>query len=254
MSHVLKINYLILSYLIANSFAEQYELLYNSVFSDPSRLLNLYNDIIVRINTVCMSDNYSCGTFNDHSILYDNVYNAIRSLQSGKSDGVDIYSDNLKNASHHFIECMMYLFNSIMSHGCIPESFLFATVLSLPKNSRLDLKNSNNYRAISLSSVFGKVFDKIVIEKQFEQLSTSRLQFGYKRNSSTVMYTTMLVETIEYYVSNGSAAFVLYIDASKAFDRVCYSKLFNVLQAQEVCHLILRTLFFLILTCILSLL
>ena len=104
------------------------------------------------------------------------------------------------------------------------------------------LKNSNNYRAISLSSVFGKVFDKI-IEKQFEQLSTSGLQFGYKRNSSTVMCTTMLLETIEYYVSNGSAAFVLYLDASKAFDRVCHSKLFNVLQAQGVCLLILRALF-----------
>ena len=120
-------------------------------------------------------------------------------LQSGKSDGVDdIYSDNLKNASHHFIECIMYLFNSIMSHGCIPGSFLFAIILPLPKNSRLDLKNSNNYRAISLSSVFGKVFDKIIIEKQFEQLSTSGLQFGYKRNSSTVMCTTMLLKTIEY--------------------------------------------------------
>ena len=101
-------------------------MLYNSVISDPSRLLNIYNDIIVSINTI----------FNDHSISYDNVYNAIRSLQSGKSDGVyDIYSDNLKNASHHFIECIMYLFNSIMSHGCIPESFLFATILPLPKNS-----------------------------------------------------------------------------------------------------------------------
>ena len=182
-----------------------------------------------------MSDNYSCGTFNDHSISYDNLYNAIRSLQSGKSDGVDDkYSDNLKNASHNFIECIMYLFNSIMSHGCIPESFLFATVLPLPKNSRLDLNNSNNYRAISLSSVFGKVFDKIIIEKQFEQLSTSGLQFGYKRNSSTVMCTTMLLETIEYYVSNGSAAFVLYIDASKAFDRVCHSKLFKDIQLHSI--------------------
>ena len=56
---------------IANSFAEQYELLYNNVISDPSRLLNIYNDIIVSINTVCMGDNYSCGTFNDHSISYD---------------------------------------------------------------------------------------------------------------------------------------------------------------------------------------
>ena len=85
-------------------------------------------------------------------------------MQSGKSDGVDdIYSDNLKNASHHFIACIMYFFNSIMSHGCIPENFLFATVLPLRKNSRLDLKNSSNYRAISLSSVFGKYLTRLLL-------------------------------------------------------------------------------------------
>ena len=57
------------------------------------------------------------------------------------------------------------------------------------------------------------------------------------------MCTTMLSETIEYYVSNNSHAFVLYIDASKAFDRVCHSKLFDVLQAQGMCPLIFRALF-----------
>ena len=41
----------------------------------------------------------------------------------------------------------------------------FATVVPLPKNSRLDLKNPGNYIAISLSSIFGKVFDKIIIEE-----------------------------------------------------------------------------------------
>ena len=70
----------------------------------------------------------------------NNVNNAMRSLQSGKFDGVDdIYSNNRKNGSHHFVECSLYLFNSIMSHGCIPESFLFATVLPLPNISKLDI-------------------------------------------------------------------------------------------------------------------
>ena len=75
-----------------------------------------------------------------------------------------------------------------MSHGCIPKSCLFATVLPLPKSPRLDLKNPGNYRAIALSSVLGNVFDKIIIDKQSAQLSTSDLQFGYKRNSSTGMW------------------------------------------------------------------
>ena len=58
---------------IANSFAEQCQLLYTSVISDPSRLLNIYNVIIASISTVCMTDNHSCGTFNDHSISYGTI-------------------------------------------------------------------------------------------------------------------------------------------------------------------------------------
>ena len=50
------------------------------------------------------------------------------------------------------------------------------------------------------------------------------------------MCTTMLSETIEYYVSKNSHAFVLYMDASKAFDRLCHSKLFDVLQARGMCQ------------------
>ena len=40
-----------------------------------------------------------------------------------------------------------------------------------------------------------------------------------------------------------SAVCGLYSDASKAFDRVYHSKLFNVLQAQGKCPLILSALF-----------
>ena len=58
---------------------------------------------------------------------------------------------------------------------------------------------NKNYSAIALSSVFGKNFDKIVIEKQVEQLGTSELQFGYKTKRSTVMCSAALTETIEYY-------------------------------------------------------
>ena len=51
-------------------------------------------------------------------------------------------------------------------------SFLSSTIIPIRKNQRLDLKNSENYRAIAPSSVFGKILDKIVIEKQVEQLGT----------------------------------------------------------------------------------
>ena len=144
-----------------------------------------------------MSNKHSCGSCYDHIVYHINVVNAIRSLCAGKSDGVvDIFSDNLKRATDRFIDYIVSLFNSILSYECVPISFLSSTIIPIPKNPRLVLKNLENYRTIALSSVCGQFFDKIVIEKQVEQLGTSELQFGYKTKSSTA-----LTETIEYYVS-----------------------------------------------------
>ena len=59
---------------------------------------------------------------------------------------------------------------------------------------------------------------------------TSDHQFGFKPNSSTVLCTTMLVETVQYYDENGrQPVYVLQLDATKAFDKVSYSRLCNVL-------------------------
>lgn len=229
---------------IANSFAVQYAHLYSSVTSDSATMYNICNCIDTRINNVCLSNSCTCGLFTTHAIKYDNVNNAIRSLRTGKNDGVDqICSDNFKHASDLFVEYIVYLYNSMLYHNCVPPSFLRATVIPIPKSQRLDLSNSGNYRAIALSSIFSKILDKVIIQCQFEQFVTSNLQFGYKCHSSTNMCTTMLTETIEYYVNNNSSVFVLLIDASKAFDRICHSKMFDLLLSRNVCPLILRFLF-----------
>ena len=47
------------------------------------------------------------------------------------------------------------------------------------------------------------------------------------------MCSTLLVETVEYDVSNNSSVYVLLIDASKASDRMCDSKLFDVLETYK---------------------
>ena len=68
------------------------------------------------------------------------VVNAIRSLCAGKSDEVeDICSDNLKRAADRFIDYIVFLFNSILSLGCVLISFLSSTIIPIPKNQRLDL-------------------------------------------------------------------------------------------------------------------
>ena len=59
------------------------------------------------------------------------------------------------------------------------------------------------------------------------------------------MCSTLLIESIQYFVKIQSPGYVLFIDASKAFDRVCHSYLFNILEehVHYVCPLIRRLLF-----------
>ena len=52
----------------------------------------------------------------------------------------------------------------------------------------------------------------------------------------------ILKETIAYYVRNQSSVFCTFLDASKAFDRVQYSKLFRLLIKRKLPVVIIRVL------------
>ncbi len=91
------------------------------------------------------------------------------------------------------------------------------------------LNNSDNFRAITLSSTLCKILDFVILTKESDNLCSSNLQFRFKPGASTSLCTRMVQETISYYVNNGSNVYGLMLDASKAFDYVNYSKLFRIL-------------------------
>ena len=65
-------------------------------------------------------------------------------------------------------------------------------------------------------------------------LSTTDNQFGFKAGHSTDQCSFLLKQTASYFVTHGSSVHAVFLDASKAFDRVLHMKLFEKLIQRKV--------------------
>ena len=133
-------------------------------------------------------------------------------------------------------------FNAMLRHGVAPEDLLLGTMFPLIKNSRGNAQNSDNYRAITIGTCFSKLFELIILTKQSHVFHTGELQFGFKEKSSPVMCSFVAQEVINHYVSNDSNVYTVLLDASKAFDRLNFIKLFKKLISKNMCPLVIRLL------------
>ena len=89
------------------------------------------------------------------------------------------------------------------------------------------------------------VLDYIIIDNQKLALQTSDYQFGFKSKPSTVLCTTMVTKTIQYYTEIGcKGVYLLLLDASKAFGKVVFAMLFNELIKNNVCTKIIKLLLY----------
>ena len=114
-------------------------------------------------------------------------------LNRQKSDGMrGTYSDHFIYAPHRLTVLLTMLINVMFMHGHMADELLSSVLVSIPKDARGSLTNSDNYRAIALFSAIGKVIDMLVIERCSEQLMTSSSQFAFKSNHSTSMCTNVV--------------------------------------------------------------
>jgi len=87
----------------------------------------------------------------------------------------------------------------------------------------------NNYRGITLSLIFGKLCDLIVLAHYNDRLVCCDTQFGFRAKRSTGMRTMTVKEAISHSVAGGSQVICTFINATKAFDKIEYGKLFNLM-------------------------
>jgi len=227
---------------ICNLFQCKYQELYNSVSYDVNDMENLLSDVCIDIDCKCRVGQCSCS----HEENFMNprlVRDAVKNLKCNKNDGVlPIVTDHFKNACFDLYVHMSILFTLMLEHSYAPSDMLISSLIPIPKSNRKSLCDSNNYRSIALSSLACKVLDNIILKRNINVLQTSPLQFGFKKQHSTTSCTFLMKEIVNHYVNNGSPVYITMLDATKAFDRVHFVKLFCMLRKRNICPRLLKLL------------
>ncbi len=226
---------------IADLFADKFHNLYNSVSYNEADMDILKNDIDNMINVRCTRTSHC--THLTHGIIANDVIAALKRLKHDKKDGAsEVVSEHLIYSCRCVSVHLSLLFTTMLRHSLTPDGMLNGTMVPIPKRRWTNLSSSDNFRAITLSSIFCKLLDVIILTKEEAHLCTSILQFGFKQGSSNSLCTARGQETISYYVHNGSNVYGLMLDDSKAFDHVNYCKLFRILLEKKLCPLYCRLL------------
>ena len=84
----------------------------------------------------------------------------------------------------------------MLRHGVAPNDMLIGTIIPIPKGRWANLCLSDNFRAITLSSILGKILNNVILTKEAQKLCSSNLQFDFKKGGSTSICTAMVQETV----------------------------------------------------------
>ena len=111
----------------------------------------------------------------------------------------------------------------------LPDSMLAVVLVPIIKDNTGRIDRIDNYRPIALASVVSKVVERILLDRISHFLETWSNQFGFKPNLGTDTCIYVWKEMVDKFKSLNGGMYMCFLDASKAFDRVKHSVLFNKL-------------------------
>lgn len=157
----------------------------------------------------------------------------INNLKRGAAPGTDgITVENLIIIKEKILKVLTVLINDTLTTGIFPEELKIVKICPIFKSGLRTSKN--NYRPISLISVFSKIIE-IIIKKRFmsfmnKYITPDPFQYGFTNNSSTLGATSDLITSISGDLDKGNIALAVFIDLRKAFDVVDHSLLLSKLK------------------------
>ena len=159
----------------------------------------------------------------------------LKNLALSKSPGIDgITNEALRKIRPSLQnQPLTVFFNYCLSNSIFPEIWKRASVIPIFKKG--DLTDVSNYRPVSLLSCLSKVLERIVASHLFHYLKSNNLitenQSGFMPGDSSTFHLISFSDYITKALDNGNEVVTVFMDISKAFDRVWHAGLLAKLKA-----------------------
>ena len=219
---------------VPDHFAGIYSTLYNSA-DDINDLKKVHERVEAAVNTSHFDKVLK--------ITPELLMKSASKLKPGKSDPVFNFStDCFKNATMTLYEHLAAILKCCTVHSHVSQVLLISTLVPLVKDKLGNINASKNYRSVAISSILLKLIDWVVILLGGPSLELNELQFAYQAGCSTVMCTWAALETVDYFLKNGTEVFTCATDMSKAFDLTLHSLMFAKMYEAGVSAILVKLL------------
>ena len=168
----------------------------------------------------------------EHSISRGEIAVALHSLKNNKAPGIDqIGNEMLKKGGDSMLEWLERLFNACWREMIVPKEWQMACVVPLYKGKG-DKMECKNYRGISLLSVVGKLYGRVIINRVKAQtdMQIGDEQGGFREGRGCVDQVFAIKQVCEKYLGKrNKEVHMAFMDLEKAYDRVDRNALWKVL-------------------------
>ncbi|VDI72410.1 Hypothetical predicted protein [Mytilus galloprovincialis] len=151
----------------------------------------------------------------------DEIKKAILKLKNGKTaDEYGIRAEHIKHTGDEALIAYQTIFKQILEEGKVAKSFKTGVITPVLKKGK-NAMYTENYRGITVTSIHGKVFEYVLIEKaKIRKMNQSNMQFGFTEGLSPNMASLILSEVCSEITGKNKLLFITTLDSQKAFDVV----------------------------------
>ena len=168
-------------------------------------------------------------TIEEHEVL-----NELRKLDTKKAMGPDgINGQLLKGTARSSAPILTRIFNRSLRCKSFPQHWKLANVTPIYKKG--DKQNPINYRPVSLLCITSKVFEKLIFHRLYDHCMSNNLlttkNSGFHKKDGTINQLIFLVHNIHANLDRRNDTCMVFLDQSRAFDRIWHKGLLHKLDA-----------------------